>query len=84
VHYHSNEGAKFRVLACKGPKAAADCLTQESRNGAVLTSEISEHRNCIPPASPALLSGHPMLHGNGTKLEERFAQTSATAAAVRV
>jgi inorganic pyrophosphatase len=28
VNYHSNDGAEFKVLALKGPDAAAKCLKQ--------------------------------------------------------
>jgi inorganic pyrophosphatase len=30
VNYHENDGAKFKVLACKGPDAAANCLKKAS------------------------------------------------------
>jgi hypothetical protein len=26
ANYHANDGAEFKVLACKGPDAAAKCL----------------------------------------------------------
>ncbi len=26
INYHANDGAEFKVLACKGPQAAAKCL----------------------------------------------------------
>jgi inorganic pyrophosphatase len=31
VNYHSNDDAEFKVLACKGPKAAADCVLQNRK-----------------------------------------------------
>lgn len=34
VNYHSNDGAEFKVLACKGPQAATKLLTQSQRKAA--------------------------------------------------
>jgi inorganic pyrophosphatase len=33
-NYHSNDGEKFKVLACKGPGTAAKCLEQARRKAA--------------------------------------------------
>jgi inorganic pyrophosphatase len=34
VNYHSNDGSKFKVLACKGPQAAKKVLNQSQRKAA--------------------------------------------------
>jgi inorganic pyrophosphatase len=34
VNYHANDGAKFKVLGCKGPDVAAKCLKRAARQKA--------------------------------------------------